>query len=55
MTNNEIISVPTISESSNLSDMGAIAPAGAEDAKVVLNSKTPDNIVKYHFFPTGRF
>ena len=55
MTNNEVISVPTISESPNLSEIGSIAPAGAEDAKVVLNSKTPDSIVKYHFFPTGKF
>jgi hypothetical protein len=55
MTNNEIVNVPTVSESPNLSEIGPIAPAGAEDAKVVFSSKIPDNIVKYHFFPTEKF
>ena len=55
MTNNEIISVPTVSENSNLSVIGSMAPAGADDAKVVLNTKAPANIVKYHFFPLERF
>ena len=55
MTNNEIINVATISESSNLSARGPIAPAGADDAKVVFSTKVPANIVKYHLFPIERF
>jgi len=55
MTNNEIINVPTISERSNLSEMGAIAPAGADDAKVVFNTSIPASIVKYHFLPREKF
>lgn len=55
ITNNEIINVPTISESSNLSEIGSIAPAGAEDEKVVFNTRTPESIVRYHFLPVERF
>ena len=55
MTNSEIINVPTISESPNLSEIGSIAPAGADDAKVVFNTRVPANIVKYHFFPFEKF
>jgi len=55
ITNNEIINVPTVSESSNLSAMDSIAPAGADDANVVLNTKAPANIVKYHFLAFERF
>jgi hypothetical protein len=55
MTNNEIINVATTSESSNLSLIGPIAPAGADDAKVVFNTKIPASIVRYHFFPLEKF
>jgi len=55
MTNNEIVKVATVSESSNLSEMGPVAPAGADDAKLVLNTKVPANTDEYHFFALEKF
>lgn len=55
ITNSETINVPVISESSNFFEIGAMAPAGAEDAKVVFNTKIPDIIVKYHFLAAEKF
>ena len=55
MTNNEIINVATVSESSNLSEIGPIAPAGADDAKVVLNTRVPANTDEYHFIALEKF
>ena len=55
MTNSEIIRVLTISESSNFSAMGPIAPEGAEDANVVFNTNMPASMVRYHFFPFDMF
>jgi len=53
--NNEIINVATVSESSNLSEIGPIAPAGADDANVVLKTRVPANTDEYHFIALERF
>jgi hypothetical protein len=50
-----MVVVQTVSESPSFSEMGSMAPAGAEDAKVVFNTRVPKIIVKYHPLPVEKF